>query len=269
MIKINVERIEEELRKLLSFLASENYYIMQDFSLIDITNNEDCLKKEGMYGVFKNVEIKFSLYNKSGKKHDLKIRLNQIKLDYDFEKEKLYGFYDVVHIPTKGSNKNVEDVFDEFFVESRISDYFNRNDAEEFCISSDFSDRFIKINVEDIDNEMIKLIDVTLSNSVFNYDREMVKIQHSIYSSKNLHKSIFVEFSIRETLRKADFILDLRHLQYDYKNETMYGFFNVGTSNVFAVLRDEQSEMVFCSISDMIEEKKINLSFNKNVNAFM
>lgn len=269
MIKINVERMEEELNLLLSFLATENYYIIQDFNFVDMTNNDDCLKKEGMYGVFKNIEIGFSLYNKSGKTHNLKIGLNQIKLDYDFKKEKLYGFYDVVHIPAKSVSKDVENIFNEFFVESRIFEYFNRNDMEQFCISSSFSERFIKINIEDINNEVIKLIDATLDNSIFNYDREDVEIQHSIYTSKNLHKSIFVEFNIRETGRKADFILDLRHMQYDYDNETMYGFFNVGTSNVFAILRDEQSEMIFCSISTMIEENNINLGFNKNVNAFI
>lgn len=269
MIKINVERIEKEIEKLLSFLASENYYIIQNFNLVDMTNNDDSLKKEGMYGVFKNVEIDFSLYSKSGKRHDFKIGLNQIKLDYDFKKEKLYGFYDVVHIPIKGSSKQIEDIFNEFFVESKISNYFNRNDMEDFCINSDFSERFIKINVEDIDNEIIKLIDAALCDSIFNYDRDVVKVEHSIYTNKNLHKSIFVEFNIRETDRKADFILDLRHMQYDYDSETMYGFFNVGTSNVFAILRDEQDEMIFCSISEMVEDKKISLSFNKNVNAFM
>lgn len=271
LAKINVENFKSEVINLLGLVTNEYDYVLSDSSIEinDITNYNELATKTGLSGAEKDVRVSFIIRKYDGSEYFMNLIMNQVSMDYDFNKEILFGFYTIrLEDLSEDINLDVESkIFEELFVSSKIISYFNKDSIFNSIPYEELKYNLLKINLDDYVGDINRLMSYAFEYCSAKYLDDSIKLASNLNYEMNLERRVLMGSfkiinSLGEDCKNICFILDLVHMQYDFQEETMYGFFNVGVSDLIST-EIQGDDIKYITVDSLMSDGEIYRNFNR------
>lgn len=270
LVKINVENFANEMINLLGLVTNECGYILSDSSIKidDITDYNKLVADKGLLGIEKDVRVSFVIKEFDGSEYLINLMMKQVFMDYDFNKEILFGFYTVkLKSLSEDTSLDAENkIFEELFVSSKIASYFNKDSILSNIPYEELSYNLLKINLDDYVADINRLVEYAFEHSSINYRKESIEVICNLNDDVLARKVIMVTFDILnsggENCRNVNVALELVHMQYDFREEIIYGFFIISLADVIS-MEFKENDSKYISMASLIYDNGIYGSFNR------
>lgn len=270
LVKINVENFANEMINLLGLVTNECGYILSDSSIKidDITDYNKLVADKGLLGIEKDVRVSFVIKEFDGSEYLINLMMKQVFMDYDFNKEILFGFYTVkLKSLSEDTSLDAENkIFEELFVSSKIASYFNKDSILSNIPYEELSYNLLKINLDDYVADINRLVEYAFEHSSINYRKESIEVICNLNDDVLARKVIMVTFDILnsegEDYRNVNVALELVHMQYDFREEIIYGFFIISLADVIS-MEFKEDNIKYISMASLIYDNGIYGSFNR------